>query len=252
LEDHTGTCAPWTLGASQIDSRLGPDGLALKGLHEVKPVAGGSEAQSAAIAFALRLAARRQAGVSFQGRPKSPILWCMTGGALRETGRLHGPGLAALGLDPSAVLIVETARAQDALWALEEGLRSGALALAIGIIPVIALTPSRRLALAAEEHLTPALLVTEAGQPAMAATATRWRAGPAGSAPHPFDLHAPGAARLALTLERSRGRPGTETSPCVVEWSHETHRFRMAADVADRALAPVRGAGGRLRSGASR
>ncbi len=220
------------MGADEIDARLGAKGFDSASLHEVKPQTGGARAQAVALSFALRLAARRLTSIA-AGKNKR-ILWCWPERAAREAGRLYGPGLAALGLDASAVLIVETARASDALWALEEGLKSGSLALAVGVLPDIALTPARRLALAAAEHATPALLLTDARAGVTAATATRWRIGSEKSAPHPFDPEAPGGARLAVTLERCRGRPQSELLSRVLEWCDETHRFRMASPVADR------------------
>jgi protein ImuA len=234
----------WTLGADEIDARIGARGLDGASLHEVKPQGGGGREQAAALSFTLRLAVRRlQSIAAGQGRPTHKcILWCWPERAAREAGRLYGPGLAALGLDASAILIVETARASEALWALEEGLKSGSLALAVGVLPEIALTPARRLALAAAEYATPALLVTDARAGVMAATATRWRTVPERSAPHPFDPEAPGGARLAVTLERCRGRPESEMLSSVLEWCDETHRFRMASPVAHRAPASQSGA----------
>lgn len=238
----------WILGADEIDACIGPAGLDGASLHEVKPQTGGARGHAAALAFALRLAVRRLEAMP-AGQGRKPILWCWPGAIARERGHLYGPGLAALGLDPGAVLIVETARASEALWALEKGLESGSLALAVGVVPEIALTPARRLALAAAGHATPALLVTGVQGCPTAATATRWRIGPQPSAPHPFDSQAPGGARLAVTLERCRGRPESEMVARVLEWCDETHRFRMASPVAHRAPAPH---GGEARPAARR
>jgi protein ImuA len=167
------------------------------------------------------------------------ILWCWPERWRYETGHLYGPGLARLGLDPGTLLIVETARKADALWALEEGLKSRSLVLAVGVLEDAALTPARRLALAAAEGATPCLLLTSARTPASGATSTRWRIGSAPSAPHLFDAKAPGAARSRVALERNRGaKPGPETSH-MLEWSDETHCFRVAADVAHRAPQPA-------------
>ena len=55
------------------------------------------------------------------------VLWCLTKHAAREWGRPYGPGLLAFGLDPALFLIVEARNADDAAWALEEGLKSRAL-----------------------------------------------------------------------------------------------------------------------------
>lgn len=232
----------WTLGAAELDHRL-VAGLDAASLHEVKAepqpsgVAAGDWA--AALGFALRLAVRRLQ--SIEASPASPprILWCWPSVFARELGAPYGHGFAALGLEPSTWLFAETARADDALWAMEEGLRSQSLALVIGVLSEAELTPARRLSLAAAEHLTPCLLITDPRLSPTGSTATRWRVGARGSASHPFDGAAPGAHRYAVALERCRHRPLTgEPVPHLLEWSDETHRFRVAAAVAHRADAP--------------
>jgi protein ImuA len=218
---------------------LGARGLDPEAVHEVKPATGSAGACAAALAFTLRLAARRLKHIQASSRRMARILWCWPERWRYEMGHLYGAGLERLGLDPRALLIVETARKADALWALEEGLKSASLALAVGVLDDVALTPARRLALAAAEGATPCLLLTSARAAATGATATRWRIGPAPGAPHPFDGKAPGNARSHVALERSRGtKPGPETSH-MLEWSDETHCFRMAADVAHRAPLPA-------------
>jgi protein ImuA len=154
----------------------------------------------------------------------------------REHGRLYGPGLARLGLDPARLLLVETATPAETLWAMEESMGSGAAAIVIGCLDAVALTPARRLALAAGAHHTPALMVTSARTAAMAATFARWRIATAPSAPHPFDPAAPGDPRFALTLERCRGAAVSAlSSSSLVEWSYDARCFRVAAGLADRA-----------------
>ena len=241
--------AAWTLGVDEIDARLGPAGLDVGGVHELKPglVMAGEEAPgdfaadgAAAVAFALRLVLRRRA---MQGAAlrRAPVLWCASARSGAELGRPYGPGLAALGLDPAAFLIVETAREQEALWAIEEGLRSSAVALVVGALEQLSLTAARRLSLAAAAHGVPCLLLTHPRAPPAAATASRWRIARAASAPHPFDVRAPGAARWRIVLERSRnGLAMPEGGSMLVEWCDETHRLRMAAGVRDRARAARR------------
>jgi hypothetical protein len=234
----------WTLGDADLDRRLGGSLDALS-LHELKPEPSASGAGAsagnwaAALGFALRLAVRRlQCTEASQASP-SRILWCWPSAFARELGIPHGHGLAALGLKPSTWLFAETARASDALWAMEEGLRSESLALVIGVVDEAELTPARRLSLAAAEHSTPCLIVTDPRLSPAGSTATRWRVGARQSASHPFDGAAPGASHYAVALERCRHRPLTrEPVPSLLEWSDETHRFRVAAAVAHRADAP--------------
>ena len=166
---------------------------------------------------------------------KTDILWCTTASGTAELGALHGPGLAALGLDPARLIVVEAARQQEALWAVEQGLKSGCLALAAAQIDEIGLTPARRLALAAAGSNTPCLLLTHPRGAATAATATRWRVGPASSSPHRFDCSAAGAVRFTVALERCRGRPlATRAESVLLEWCDEAYCFSMASAVVDR------------------
>ena len=231
----------WKFGCTAADALL-PGGLETDSLHEVKaamPVSGAiAGAWMASLGFALRLAVRRVEQVSGDGaRSVAPwILWCWPRVMAGELGRPSAAGLMRLGLDPARFLIVETARADEALIALEDGLKSQSLALAIGVFNEIDLTPARRLSLAAGEGRTPCLAITHPSSQAAGATATRWRIGWGPSAAHPFDAKAPGNARFRLQLERARARPqSVNLNPLLLEWSDETHRFSVAASLADRA-----------------
>lgn len=233
----------WTLGAGDVDCLLGPGGLAGDGLHEVKPVlaaTGGCHAGdwAAALAFGLRLGLRRISYAAKVG--KDPVLlWCQPRQAAREWGRLYAPGLKHLGIDPAGIIVVETARREETLWAMEEGLASGVPALVAGIVDDVALTPARRLSLRAERLRIPCLLFTSPHAPATAATATRWRVARHCGARHPFDPRAPGALRLAVALERCRQRPLlSATAPFSLEWSDEALCFDMASSLAARADGP--------------
>jgi protein ImuA len=217
-----------------------------------EPEGAAAPAWAAALGFALRLAVRRVdslgPGHGSPSEPRRSILWCWPAALAREIGAPYGPGLAFLGIERVSCLFVETARASEALWAMEEGLKSASLALVIGALREAELTPSRRLSLAAAQG-TPCLLITDPRTSAAAATATRWRVGAQRSAPDSFDPHAPGAARYSIALERCREGTRAQALPLLLEWSHETHRFRVAPAVADRAATPRRaasGAGGRL------
>lgn len=243
--------ASWRLGAAAVDRWLGAGGLEAAGVHELKPDSAAAEDRAAAAFFALALARRRlDAGSSHQrGRDAAwpSILWCEPRSDAAEIGRLHAPGLAALGLDFRQFVIASTRRAEDTLWAAEEGLRSGALSLVVVMVAQAALTPARRLALAAERSGTPCLLLSSA-RAATAATATRWRIARAPAAPHPFDARSPGVARLAVTLERCRGQPLAAARSFVVEWSHASVRFDLVPGFRDAAAAA--GGDGDLATGA--
>ncbi len=191
-------------------------------MHEIKPEACGdwSAANAAARRFALGLVRRRLLASSGNGEP-TLVLWCMSARHACQVGRPYGPGLASLGLDPTRLILVEAARETDVLWAIEEGLKSQALALVLGEVGEAALTPARRLALAAAAGETPCLLLTSATSGGAASTATRWRIGPAASARQPFDPHAPGAPRCTAVLERCRNRPASHSMPLALEWSDD-------------------------------
>src|SRR3954463_14542369 len=80
---------------------------------------------AAAMAFALD----RAQGEDGEARP---LAFVSTSDWRRERGRLSARGLAWLGHRPDGVILIEAARAADALWALEEALKSGAVAGAVG------------------------------------------------------------------------------------------------------------------------
>jgi len=250
----------WELGCPACDDLL-PRGLETNSLHEIKGASSSIRGASAAdwmagIGFAARLAVRRidacaateatNASSSIAGSGIGPwVLWCWPRQLAAEFGSPSAAGLAGLGLDPSRLIIVETARAGDALNAIEESLRAQSLAVVIGIIDEAELTPARRLSLAAGETATPCLLVTHPVSEPAGATATRWRVKRAGSAPQAFDPRAPGSTRFSIALERCRARPESAArSPMLLEWSDETRRFDLASVVAD-LPAQARGAGGR-------
>jgi protein ImuA len=234
--------AAWSLGAPEIDALMGANALDTAACHELKPQSAKAASRAAALAFALALAKRRLDGAARAGRDLPRILWCMSPRTMLDTGALYPPGLARFGLNASSFLFIDGRREDDVLWALEEGLRSGSLALAVGALSSIGLTPARRLSLAARDGATPLLLLTSARSSPSAATATRWRIDPAASGAHPFDPRAPGLQRLAVRLERCRSAPPATEAAMILEWSHEASRFRVAAAVADRTVetAPAR------------
>jgi len=203
------------------------------GLHEIR--AASYRDGPAALTFALAVIAEQAA----QAKRRDLVLWCLTRDAAREWGRPYGPGLCALGLDPALILVVEARNAQDAAWALEEGLKSQALIAALAQIEIKAPLIARRLGLAAQASRTPCLLISSHRQPGspgsgLPGTLTRWRIAASGSGAAPFDAQAPGAPSWRLTLERCRGEaPGRSF---IVEFSHESFRVRLAAASSDRTV----------------
>jgi protein ImuA len=144
---------------------------------------------------------------------RSFALWCVPQHACHEAGALYGPGLVAYGLDSARLVIANPRHLRDALWTLEEALRSGIFSAVIGEAETLPPIAARRLQLAAEAHGAAALLLLpHACSPAVGVS--RWRVTSAPS----------GAWHVELTRCRS-GASGT----WLVEWNNATHRFDLAA-----------------------
>jgi len=209
--------------------------LKRSGLHEIKAAA--YRDAPAALTFALAAL-----GESLARRDAAPglVLWCVTERAAREWGRPYAPGLMGLGLDSALFLIVEARTAQDAAWALEEGLKSRSLIAALAQIELTVPLMARRLGHAAKASRTPCLLLSSHQATGLPGTLTRWRVAAAASRAASFDAGAPGVARWQLTLERCRGIAPEQS--WTVEWRDASDGFCVAPPLADRAVAT--GAGG--------
>jgi protein ImuA len=218
--------APWRLGVEPIDEALSQSRLDPHGLHDI--AAETARLWPSAVGFSLAILSclpRSAAGA---------LLWCQTRRMAQDFGRLYGHGLAAFGLDPSRLVLVSAARETDVLWAMEEGLRTRGVAAVIGEVDGADFTATRRLALAAMEGHVPALLLRSPRKAGEASAAlTRWRIGAYPGSADPWDARAPLHPRWRIELVKCRGgRPGAWT----VEWSYATHRFSLAAGLADRAV----------------
>lgn len=221
--------APWTFGLHALDDALPPGGLAPDAVHEAAGAEHGDGPAAAAFLVALLARLTRRDG-------RETVLVCQSRAAAARFGRLYGTGWYDLGLDPARILHVAVRRDADVLWAAEEGLRCGALAAVLADLDGSDFTASRRLSLAAQEGLTPALMLRDDRLGPASAAASRWRIAALPGVPDPFDVRAPGNPRWALELVRCRGgRPMT----CKVEWNRETGAFGLAAALADRPAAPV-------------
>ena len=229
------------LGLGEIDAYLPGSGLATGALHEVAPASHNDRPAAMGFAMALMSLATRT-----RARCGPPVL-VLSRPALRDFGTLYGHGLARFGLDAGQLLLIETRTDKDALWALEEVLRSSVRpSMVLGLIDgsgastaLQALTQSRRLSLAAAASSTPIVLSQAPRAEPASAALTRWRlAAAAGREPGSAQPDVPSLLRTrwGLTLERCRnGRTGHWT----IEWDHAAYRFHLAQELAHRA--PVQG-----------
>ena len=215
-------------GLSAIDRCLPQGGLVCGALHEFVPDKG---ATPSAFGFMAALLARffspppLRSGKQINPRP---IILVLPTYGLRDYGRPHGHGIRALGLNPTRLILVETAHRNETLWALEEALHARAPAAVAGVIDKLDLKSSQRLQLAAADADLPLLLLRSAQHLESSAAATRWRVGASKAARDRFGLYA--RPSWHLQLERCRnGRPGE----WVVEYDHVAHRFSLAAALAD-------------------
>ena len=228
--DRDNVLEPLTFGIAEIDQRLPQGGLAPAALHEIASISPDTVVPALGFAAALLGRAARRA----------PVLWCRSGETWGE--ELHAPGLESFGLGPANLIVVDAAKDWELLWAMEEALRSGALAAVLGEIHTLSIISARRLQLAAETGVTLAFLLC--GQPdARASTMamTRWEIGAAASN-HPLGPW-PGLARWRVALQRCRGGSGGNW---LVEWqdanndesetSGETGGFHLATSLRDRPL----------------
>ena len=206
------------LNIAAIDVALPWGGLPCAALHEIVAADPGT----AAIGFVAMVTARL-AGET------GTTLW-----ARREHG-LYGPGLTTFGVDPARLIVVRARADADLFWALEEGLRSGALAAVVGETAADRPIAVRRLQLAAETHGVPAVLLRPAAAAAAATSAvTRWRIGTLAAGARPGSPQ----PLWRVELLRCRGTACASTS-WIVEWRDETGGLAVAADLRHRPVGPA-------------
>ena len=191
-------------GVPEIDCHLPEGGLTVGAVHEFLG--------NAASAFAAMVA----------GRLSGPVLWCLNASRREEP---YGPGLEALGLDPSRLVLACCRDAKEMLWTIEEGLRSTAPVVVIAEPEMdIGLIESRRLQLAAEVGGTLGLVLRQGGDVgrlAPSAVTSRWR----------IDPEPGGGWRLILRRCRGAIDAGNEWR---TRFNDASGGFALAAEVEDR------------------
>jgi protein ImuA len=207
-------------GEPEIDGRLPGGGLALGALHEIAGGANGALDGAAAALFAAGILARTH----------GPVLWCVSH---RD---LFAPALAQTGLHPDRVIYAEAGSDKGVLACMEEGLRHGGLAGVVGEVGRLAMTPSRRLQLAAETSGTIGIAIRRWRRPAETAdfgqptaSTTRWRISALPASPLPV----PGLGRPRWFIELIRAKAG-ECAEFEVESCDEEGRIAVPAELVHR------------------
>ncbi len=193
-------------------------GLVLSELHELTPA--GPTHYGAVLGFALALAALARG-------KQGAIVFIQQDFAALEAAALYGLGGAPFGLDPERFLLIRAATAKDALWAMEEALKTRGITVVIGELAergdAADLTATRRLSLAAQKGNSLALLLRQYPWCEPSAAATRWQIAGAPGATDEFG--GLGGTAFSLTLTKNRRGPcGT----WVLQWDHDAKRFLPA------------------------
>jgi protein ImuA len=211
-----------------VDAALPSGGLALGALHEIMGAGADEEDGAVAAAFAAALLAR------LARRHGGAVLWCL------QSDDLYAPGLAAHGLPPERLIVARCRDDSDIWWAMEEGLRSAALAAVLGEIGTLTPTAGRRLQLACEASGVTGFVLrrwrtagTAAAQRAApSAAVTRWRVAAAPSRA----TGEPGIGVPLWRVELMRCRGGAPAA-WLMEESDATGHVALVAELADRPAA---------------
>lgn len=191
----------------------------------------GSSRHACAAAMALHLAQ----ATAVADRPR--WLWVQDRAAIRLTGRplVHGlpPGLQR------GLVHIAAAKPEDALFALEEGLRCADFGFVIGELTgdprALDLTASRRLSVASEAHGVPLYLVRHDGHADLSAARRRWRIAPFASGAAPWNARAPCMPRWQADLFRARGLP---PGAWIVSEDYGWHPYGISESETDASPAP--------------
>lgn len=219
IEQHKAARAVLPFGVAPLDDRLAGEGLRVDALHEFAAPGAGWAEDAPAMLFMAGIAAR-SAG---------PVLWIV------RRRDLFAPGLYQAGLAPERLIHAEARDDAELLAMMEDALRHRGLGAVIGEVKKAGLAATRRLQLAAEGGTTLALLLRRhaklADDPLSAPSSalTRWRIGPAPSAPLPVEGVGPARWRVALVRQR-----GGDPFELLLEACDETGRCALAADLVDR------------------
>ncbi len=171
--------------------------------------ASADEAAGAACALALALDGMRH--TEMDRLEEKSVLWVQDAASRRKTGVPYRPGLPRE--LRHRVIHVAAAKVEDALFALEEGMRCRDLACVIGEVAgnpqALDLTASRRLSLAAEKYGVPLFLIRHDAARDTNSARMRWQVRSAPSLQPRWNTLAPGQPRWHAELFRARSHaPG--------------------------------------------
>lgn len=222
--EASGEAARLGFGVEAIDARIG-GGLMRRALHEVY-AADGTDAATAA-GFVLMIAMRGRTDCS-----SAPLIWIREHRCARNNGQLHAAGLVELGFDPDDLVLVEAPDALGVLRAGADSVKCGQVGAVViepwGKAPLLDLTASRRLSMAAAASGVLTLVLRVDAVPAPSAAQTRWQVAAAPSAPlvpsAPLAASAPGHPAFDIALLRHRGGMAGFTTR--VEWNRDTRTFQ--------------------------
>lgn len=205
----------FTTGNTDLDSAL-QNGLAQGRLHELYALDVDDAPSSAG--FAAMLALRmQQAG---------PLAWLRTEAVERAVGQLYMPGWSELGGDPASVIMMLLPDDRMLLRAAVDAAACSGLSAVVmefwGKAPLLTLTASRRLALAAEKSGVTLFLLRIGTSPMPSAATTRWSISAAPSIA--MAAGAPGHSMIEVELLRQRSGPAEMRWQ--MEWNRDERAFR--------------------------
>ncbi|HXQ45727.1 MAG TPA: hypothetical protein VN806_03875 [Caulobacteraceae bacterium] len=188
---------------------------------------GAAEPADAAAAFAFSLSRL------VEPNDQRPLVLVTTALWLRERGRPFARGLERWGAAPERLIWVRTAREAEALWALEEALKSSAVAGGLATVEAPPFVATRRLDFAARAGAARGVILRAGSNVDLSAARRRWRIRGGASTLDDFDAGAPGCVRLSAELVRRRdGPPGA----WLLEQDDETGRLGVVAGLAGHGL----------------
>jgi protein ImuA len=204
-----------TFGDEATDARIG-GGLMQQALHEF--FAASVDDGNATACLAAMLAVRSCP----VGRP---VIWVRESRCSARVGRLYAAGLHELGCDPGRILLVDAPDSRAVLRAGADIVKCGQVGAVIvepwGKAPLLDLSASRRLSIAAANSGVPVLVVRVDAAPAPSAAQTRWQIASAPSLP--LAGGAPGHPAFDIALLRHRG--GFAGFEARLEWNRDIRSF---------------------------